>query len=102
MAIMPGVDNMNVDVTVKITTESRLPSRPMKGRRIPSRMLAAAIISVTPMMSEVVWIEKKVIHPAHERAMLQVDHNLPALSRREFEGPDPEHDGTQAERADET
>ena len=33
--------------------------------------------------------------------MLDIDHNLPALGRREFEGPDPEHDDTQAERADE-
>jgi len=58
-AIMPGVVNMKVDVTVKITTARRLPSRPMKGRRVPSRMPVAAMISVIPMMSEAVWIEKK-------------------------------------------
>ena len=45
---------------------------------------------------------EEVIHPASERAMLHVNHNLSALSRREFEGSDPEHDRTQTEGADET
>lgn len=45
---------------------------------------------------------EEVIHPTGERAMLHVDHNLSALGRCEFECPNPERDGAEAEGADKT